>query len=105
MPQPKGHTGNPNGRPKGKPNRITSEAKVWIQQLIDKNRSMLEKDLLKMDAKERWTIIEKLMAYVIPKMSTGSIDANLNLLGKLSEEDFNRLIVELSKNMNHESED
>ena len=93
------------GRAPGTPNKVTSDLKIWIQQLIDKNRSKLEKDLKKMEAKERWTIIEKLMAYTIPKMSTGSIDANLNLLSKLSEEDFNRLIVELSKNMNHEPED
>lgn len=65
------------GRSKGTPNRVTSELKSWIQQVIDGNRSQFEKDLKGLDAKDRLLILEKLMAYVTPKMQSVSIDAQI----------------------------
>lgn len=67
MAQPKGHTGNPNGRPKGKPNKVTQEIRVWLASVIDKNRRQIESDLKALEPKERLLILEKLMQYVIPK--------------------------------------
>ena len=45
MPLKKGQLGNPNGRPKGTPNKATSDLKEWINVLINKNLSKMEKDL------------------------------------------------------------
>jgi len=39
----------------------------------------LEKDLKKLDPKDRFAIIEKLMAYVIPKQQSVSIDTQIQL--------------------------
>ena len=41
----KGKTNNPNGRPKGKPNKVTQEVRAWLSTVIDKNRKQMEKDL------------------------------------------------------------
>jgi len=70
----KGETNNPNGRPKGKPNKATAELKTWITELIDNNRDQLEIDLKSMQPKERWQIIERLMQYTVPKMQNTQME-------------------------------
>ena len=63
----KGHTNNPNGRPKGTPNKITAELRVWISEVIDENREQMKADLKTLEPKERLQILERLIQYVIPK--------------------------------------
>jgi hypothetical protein len=92
-----GKTNNPNGRPKGKPNRITGEMRVWIQQLINDNKDQLENDLQALEPKDRWQIIERLMNYIVPKQS--SIDASVDL-SELSDEQLDLLISEISNQIN-----
>jgi uncharacterized protein (UPF0305 family) len=99
MAQRKGKTGNPAGRPKGTPNKATSEMKGWIAGLINKNRRQLEKDLKALEPRERWQVIEKLMAYTVPKMQ--SVEARIDL-ERLSEEDLNVIINELTNNLENE---
>jgi hypothetical protein len=67
MAQKKGQTGNPYGRPKGTPNKVTTSLRQWVNTLIESNREQLEADLANLEPKERWQLIEKLMQYVIPK--------------------------------------
>lgn len=88
----KGKTNNPNGRPRGKPNKVTTEMKTWIQQLIDGNRKQLEDDLQMLEPKDRWQIIERLMQYTIPKMQ--SVEAKVEL-DKLSEEQLNYVVEKM----------
>lgn len=99
MAQQKGKTGNPNGRPKGTPNKVTSEMKSWIQQLIDGNRKQLEKDLKALDPAERWRVVEKLMSYVVPKMQ--SVEAKIDYT-RLTDEQLDLLIDELSNNLDND---
>lgn len=77
MPQPKGKSGNPNGRPKGTPNKTTASMRIWVEKLINSNRKQLEADLSKLKPAERWNVIEKLMQYTLPKMQT--VDAKIDL--------------------------
>lgn len=99
MAQQKGKTGNPNGRPKGTPNKVTSEMKSWIQQLIDGNRKQLEKDLKALDPAERWRVVEKLMSYVVPKMQ--SVEAKIDYT-RLTDEQLDLLIDKLSNNLDND---
>lgn len=92
----KGQTNNRAGRPKGVKNKVTTELKTWVQQLIDNNRDILEKDLKTLEPKERWAVIEKLMSYTIPKMS--SVDARIDF-EKLTDEQLNSVIDELTKDV------
>ncbi|KAA6319919.1 hypothetical protein EZS27_030246, partial [termite gut metagenome] len=99
MAQKKGQTGNPKGRPKGKPNKVTMETREWIKQLIDKNRGQIERDLEALDPKDRILAIEKLMQYTVPKMQ--SVEAKIDF-NKLSDEQLNYVINELTNNLNDE---
>lgn len=90
------------GRSKGTPNKVTSTVKDWISQLIDDNRSQIEKDIKKLSPKDRLQVFEKLMQYVIPKQQSVRADVDFS---KLTETQLDLIIDELTKNINNESED
>ncbi len=66
MAQRKGQTGNPHGRPKGTPNKVTIEMKEKIQLFVENNFDMIQNDFEKVDPKDRLIIFERLLKYVIP---------------------------------------
>lgn len=68
MPQPKGHTGNPNGRPKGSPNKTTSTVRSWLVALINDNRAQIEQDFKSLEGKDRLEMLQKLLPYLLPKV-------------------------------------
>lgn len=74
MAQQKGHTGNPNGRPKGTPNKITSTIRNWIIELINDNREQIQKDLQSLEPKDRLSYIEKLLPYILPKVDKTEVN-------------------------------
>ena len=61
----KGKTNNPNGRPKGSPNKVTSDVKAFIADVIESNRETIISDLQALEPYQRLTILERLMRYVI----------------------------------------
>ena len=76
----KGHTNNPNGRPKGKPNKITQDVRGWLSAVIDKNRKQMERDLKALEPKDRLQMLEKLMQYVVPKQQAVSTEIDFTKL-------------------------
>lgn len=97
----KGKTNNPNGRPKGTPNKITQEIREWISTVIDKNRKQMVKDLKALEPKERLQILEKLMQYVIPKQQAVSADIDFR---QLSDEQLDDVIEKITKGIDDEQE-
>lgn len=58
------------GRAKGTPNKVTTNIKDWIVQVIDNNKLQMERDLKALSPKDRLAMLEKLMQYVVPKQKT-----------------------------------
>jgi len=92
----KGNTNNPNGRPKGKPNRSTEELRKVLHNFIDTNIEMLQADFDSLEPKDRLNYLEKLLAHVLPKPITS--------LDQLSESDLDILLERLKNQSNEQQE-
>jgi uncharacterized protein (UPF0305 family) len=82
------------GRKKGSVNKVTRNVKDWLSQLIDKNRSQIEKDIKSLDSKERLMVLEKFMQYIIPKKQNVQATVDFN---QLTDEELDNFINELTK--------
>lgn len=75
---PKGHTNNPNGRPKGARNRLGNDLRAFVHRLIEENRSTIESDLRKIDCPAtRLSILERYLQYTLPKLQSVSIETQI----------------------------
>lgn len=93
----KGKTNNPNGRPKGVPNKVTKSVRAFIGDVIDKNRRQMVKDLAAIEPKDRLIILEKLMQYIIPKQQAQAID-----ITNITDEQLTTVINEISDFLGYE---
>jgi hypothetical protein len=62
----KGHTNNPDGRPKGTQNRTTQEIKQLFVEFLDKNIDTMQKDFERLEPKDRLYFIEKMAKLILP---------------------------------------
>ena len=63
----KGQTNNPNGRPKGKPNKATKELREALKAIVDKEFKGLPKLLQQLEPKDRTQALIKLLSFILPK--------------------------------------
>jgi hypothetical protein len=70
------------GRQKGTPNKTTSTLRTAISKIVNDyyNSEMLLADIYLLKPKERVDIMEKLAAYVVPKLQ--SVDVNAEVKSK-----------------------
>lgn len=87
-----GISGNPKGRPKGAKGKASKDVKALLAKIVSDNIPSVQRDLSQLEPKERLIILEKLMAYVIPKATTTQNNINVD---KLTEEQINQIIESL----------
>jgi len=94
----KGQTNNPNGRPPGKPNRATSETKEVVSEILQKNFSAakVNRDLQALEPRQRLDVLTKLLSYVLPRPTEGTlqIDGQFDVKN-LNEKDLDEIIERL----------
>jgi hypothetical protein len=92
MAQKKGQTGNPNGRPKGSPNKATRDLRQFVTNLLTQNQHLIVADLKELKPFERIQAFEKLLKYALPTLQATSLTTDLE---KLSDEDLDRIVNEI----------
>ena len=63
----KGTTNNPNGRPKGSPNKVSQDYRAAVDKLFNDHWPTLKTDIPKLSSKDRVAFFEKMLSYVMPK--------------------------------------
>lgn len=72
----RGRTNNPNGRPKGTPNKRNAELRERITSLIESNWDKVQSDLDGLEPKDRLFFLEKLMGYTLPKLQSVQVESD-----------------------------
>ena len=85
----KGMTNNPNGRPKGSPNKITSTLREMVSDLLSENYKSIIDDIKQLEPKERVDAWIKLLEYGLPKLQR--MEAKIDI-SSLTLEEVEQLI-------------
>jgi hypothetical protein len=84
------------GRAKGTPNKVTTDLRTWINELLDSNRRQIAKDIKRLEPQQRVMIFEKLLSYAVPKMQSVETKIDLN---RLTDEQLDSVINEIVKDL------
>ena len=86
---PKGKTNNPKGRPKGVPNKVTTEIRSALKDLADNNLEKVQgwlNSIAEEDPKGALSMYLQLLEYVQPKLSRTDVkmesktESNINII-------------------------
>jgi len=64
---------NPAGRKVGSKNAATTDLKIWVRGILEKNTDLFESDLLSLESKDRLSVLTTLLKYVIPSVQSTDI--------------------------------
>lgn len=113
MARPKGSP-KVGGRKKGTPNKVTTDLKEWVRQILDGQRAAFMENMAMLEPNEFVGIYAKLLNYVMPKQQAISVEAQIQaeyqqleqLLDKAPAEIVDaiaeRVLALQAKNLKHE---
>lgn len=86
----KGISNNPNGRPKGRQNKVTTEVKNIIKGILEEYTSgtmpcNFKDDFMMMDAPERVKTAVKMAEFVVPKLQRTTLEDNTQRTRKIDD--------------------
>ena len=97
MARPKGDgRGRLGGRAKGTPNKTTSSMRDWLQDLFNKNKRQIKRDLEALDPKSRLETLAKFLPYLIPKQQAVAASVDLNTL---TDEQLDSIVEQITANI------
>lgn len=62
------------GRAKGTPNRVTTDLKTWIADILNNGRERFEESLAQLEPQEYIRVFNGLLNYALPKMASTTPD-------------------------------
>ncbi len=109
----KGHTNNPNGRPKGTPNKVTADLKQWVSDILNNGKERFAKYVEQLPPDEYIRTFTMLLNYALPKMASTTPDELLRkekemlqeLILSLPDEMVNRVSTRLLELQNKENDE
>jgi hypothetical protein len=90
----KGVTNNPNGRPKGIPNKSTNDLRQWVGEFIEGQKEQILQDWQALDPKDRIMYFEKLMRYVMPTLTATTLQTDFD---RMTDDQLDYIINELKQ--------
>ena len=97
----KGESGNPKGRPAGSANKTTEAIRATVNQFINDNLPNIQAEYENLEAKDKLEFLNKLLAYVLPKLQAVEMDATVQQapidISKLSGKQAADLLTEILK--------
>lgn len=82
------------GRVKGTPNRVTSDLRQWVNDLLNSNRATFAEDLRRIEPHQRLAIMEKLLSYALPRLQ--SVESKIDY-SNLTDDQIDKIITEITK--------
>lgn len=73
----KGEVRNPKGRPKGTPNKTTTQLRELIATFVEKEIGQIETIVMGLEPRERAKFLTDLLKYAVPTLSSINMDANV----------------------------
>ena len=80
------------GRRPGTPNKVTTDLRQRISNLIEKNFDRIESDFNKLDSEKRLTILERYLKYCLPPLQNMNLQAEIKTqLDEMNDQQLNEL--------------
>ena len=90
----KGITNNPNGRPKGIPNKSTNDLRQWVGEFIEGQREQIINDWQALEPKDRVVMFEKLLKYTLPTLQSTTLQTDFE---RYTDADLDYIIAGLKQ--------
>lgn len=87
----KGTTNNPNGRPKGVPNKVTANLRAGVDAFVRGKWPEVDKIWNRLDDRDKLNFLDRMMRYVLPTLQSTTVDAKTETSNKLSNLDDDQL--------------